>query len=101
MKTTYYIKNSQPKVPITFPIVIYLLLDNLKAPEWIWAVSITLLVLLYIVLIINVIYSEKVNILDENGNIITPKNENKIQKSFDERLDELAKKRGINPKDNE
>jgi len=43
------------RLPVTFAIAVYLLLDKLQAPGWVWGIAVTLLALVCISAVIGVV----------------------------------------------
>ena len=87
MKKHYYIKSTQPKIPIMSTLLMYLVLDKFNAPEWIWGV-IGFVYLCYWILNIFLIFNSKG--LDINDLF---SEEPKRKTRFQERLEEMAKQR--------
>jgi amino acid transporter len=64
-KDKYVIKRSQvpTTIPITSSIVLYLLLDNLKAPGYIWGICFTIMAIIVIGSIINIFIEKEVSVI--------------------------------------
>ena len=83
------IKNLPVKFPVTFTLILWLYLDKYNAPEWILAVIATLMIILWAIIYSMQRDEEKIDLFSG----YKPEDPKRNKKSFQERLEEKAKKR--------
>ncbi len=69
MKKTYHLGNYRPRLPLIATAVLWLFYDRYEWPDFVAGVLALFIVIIWITAIINVIKSDKVDILDENGKL--------------------------------
>jgi len=87
-------KNLPATSPLNFTLIIYILNDNYGAPEWLWSVSIMVIVLLWASFIYMKRKQEVVDIFEKEDNTEEEDNKESTPKKskFQTKLEELQNK---------
>ncbi len=84
MKVRKVIKNTPPKLPLSYTLLTYLLLDRFNAPEWLWGSFGVLFAIVWVIQIIDIWNCERIDIFESSTKI-----KGETKKSFQDKIKDI------------